>query len=179
MLNDIIKKTKEELNEATNIITDAGEAVTSSAASVVDGISSTVTSGRDAIKDISHKKIASVMDEFNEFLPVFEKAGYELLNYEIEISYSPKIIAHFMIKEYVSPEQQKEVLKEVRHKLMIKSVLETLIKTSYLHKHLEIGSLEFVGLEVHVGAVPTVRLLFGKPDSEKLPSHMPPPLPTR
>jgi hypothetical protein len=44
----------------------------------------------------------------------------------------------------------------------MKPLMDALMKASYLHKHIKIGNLPFIGLEVHFAIVPTVRLIFGK-----------------
>ena len=40
-------------------------------------------------------------------------------------------------------------------------ILDALFKASYLSEHVKVGKLDFLGLEVHVSVIPTVRLLFG------------------
>lgn len=117
---------------------------------------------RKELKDHGHKKVASITDEFDEALPIFERAGYILKNFEIELGISPKLIPHFHIDKSVTAEQRKAVLAEVRHRRIIRLMLEALNKAAHLHDKLKIGNLDFKGLELHVSALPTVRLLFTK-----------------
>ena len=116
---------------------------------------------RKEINDHSHKKIITVSDRFHDCLPIFESAGYKLKKFEVELGISPKIIPHFMIDESVTHEQKLEALKKVKGKRMMHMMLDALIKASKLHGSLQIGDLDFCGIEVHLSALPTVRLLFG------------------
>ena len=66
-----------------------------------------------------------------------------------------------MIDESVTLEQKMAVLEKVKGKRMMHLMLEALIKASKLHGTLQIGDLNFCGIEVHLSAIPMVRLLFG------------------
>jgi hypothetical protein len=117
---------------------------------------------RKEIDNHAHKKIITVSDRFHDCLPIFESAGYKLKRFEVELGISPKIIPHFMIDESVTHEQKLEALKKVKGKRMMHLMLDALIKASKLQGTLQIGELTFCGIEVHLSALPTVRLLFGK-----------------
>ncbi len=113
-------------------------------------------------RHLGHDKVVDMANQFHSSLPIFEKAGFKLQNLEIEVGISPKIIPHFMIIGQPSEEQQKQAISEMQSHRLMKPVMDALVKASYLHKHIKIGNLPFIGLEVHFAIVPTVRLIFGK-----------------
>ena len=108
----------------------------------------------------SHRVTVDHVLDFHEFLPVFERAGFAIQNFEIEIGLSPKMIPHFMITKHISEPEKRQLLNETRHQRVLHMILEALFKASYLSEHVRVGALKFQGLEVYVGAIPTVRLLF-------------------
>jgi hypothetical protein len=66
-----------------------------------------------------------------------------------------------MIVRHISEDEKKQVLEEAKGRRFLKMILDALFKASYLSEHVKVGKLDFLGLEVHVSAIPTVRLLFG------------------
>jgi len=117
---------------------------------------------RKGINDYAHKKVIEASDKLHDNLPIFESAGYKLKKFEVELGISPKIIPHFMVDESVTEEQKMAALEKVKDKRLMHLMLEALIKAGKLHGSLQIGDLDFCGVEVHLAAIPTVRLLFGK-----------------
>ena len=118
--------------------------------------------GHAPLSDLGHRRVVELVEEFHSMLPVFEKAGFLLENFQIEVGLSPKFIPHFMVTHSVSDEEAQAALAELGNRRLLRTVMQALLKASYLRDHLTLGELEFVGLEVYVAAVPTVRLLFGK-----------------
>ncbi len=82
--------------------------------------------------------------------------------FEIEVGISPKFIPHFMVHKHISDEDKRRILDEVKGQRILTMILEALFKASYLSEHVKLGTLDFLGMEIHVGAIPTVRLLFGQ-----------------
>jgi len=139
--------------------------------SVIDNIKDGVTQSGDAINagildsehkisDAGHRKIKEMLDELNADLPIFEKAGYKLHSLEVEVGISPKLIPHFRVCQHISEDEQKVILKEVRHKRILHALLSSLFKSSYLKNVLRVGNLDFHGLRIELSAIPTVRLQF-------------------
>ena len=116
--------------------------------------------GKHLQAEHSHRVTVDHVMDFHEFIPVFERAGFALQNFEIEIGLSPKMIPHFMITKHISEPEKRAILNETRHQRVLHMILEALFKASYLSEHVKVGILQFQGLEIHVGAIPTVRLLF-------------------
>lgn len=115
---------------------------------------------RKNIDNHVHKKIIDISDKFHDNLPIFESAGYKLKKFEVELGISPKIIPRFIIDESVTLEQKMEALEKVKGKRMMHLMLGALIKAGKLHGTLQVGDLNFCGIEVHLSAIPMVRLLF-------------------
>jgi len=116
---------------------------------------------KPSFADMGHQKLVDHVNEFDTYIPLFERAGFELRRFEIEVGLSPKFIPRFLIRRLISEEEKKQVMEEARSKHLLKMILEGLFKASYLSRHVKVGALEFLGLEIHVAAVPRVRLLFG------------------
>lgn len=116
---------------------------------------------RKEIDNHVHKKIIDVSDRFHKNLPIFESAGYKLKKFEVELGISPKLIPHFIIDESVTLEQKMESLEKLKGKRMMHLMMDALIKAGKLRGTLQVGDLDFCGIEVHLAAIPTVRLLFG------------------
>jgi len=116
---------------------------------------------RKEIDNHAHKKIIEVSDKLHDNLPIFESAGYKLKKFEVELGISPKIIPHFMVDKSVTYEQKMEALEKVKDKRMMHLMMDALIKAGKLRGALQIGDLDFCGIEVHLSAIPMVRLIFG------------------
>lgn len=151
-INNIVKTTKENLQKGVNSIKNA-----------VGGSKDSPKPEKPELKDLGQRKLVELAQEFNKNLPLFERAGFKLKHLEIEINLSPKFIVHFHIQRQISEEEKLAVLKEISGKRILKMVMEALFKASGLKEYLKVGGLNFLGVAIHVGAIPTVRVLFGEP----------------
>ena len=48
-----------------------------------------------SIKDAGGNKVSEMVEAFKDSLPHLKGAGYELIEFEIELGISPKLIPHF------------------------------------------------------------------------------------
>ncbi len=160
-IENMINKVKQEVKHDVESIKSMGHLKKPSSSQAPSPNRDHLHEKRKDINDYAHKKIIEVSDRFHDNLPIFESAGYKLKKFEVELGISPKVIPHFMIDESVSEEQKLAALEKVKGKRMMHLMLEALIKAGKLHGTLQIGELDFCGIEVHLSAIPTVRLLFG------------------
>jgi hypothetical protein len=160
-IENMINKVKQEVKHDVESIRSIGHLKQPSASQAPTPNREHLHEKRKDISDHAHRKIIEVSDRFHDHLPLFESVGYKLKRFEVELGISPKIIPHFIIDESVSEEQKLAALEKVKGKRMMHMMLEALIKASKLHGTLQIGELDFCGIEVHLSALPTVRLLFG------------------
>lgn len=113
--------------------------------------------------DVAHRRVADMANQLDEFLPIFEQAGYVLHGLEIEMGISPKLVPRFRFLPNVSEEDRADALRRAQGNRMARVILEALLKAGRLTKHLRVGELHFLGLEVVLGVVPTVRILMRRP----------------
>ncbi len=123
----------------------------------------TLTEKRKAVTDRAHQVLVRTVDDFHKCLPHFEQAGFSLVRFDVEIGLTPKLLPRFMINHVASPAEQKEILAKVRRNRLAATIMKALFKAAHLHDVMRVGQLQFMGLEVGVSAVPTVRMIFGQP----------------
>ena len=160
-IGNMVNKVKREVKHNVESIDRIGHLKSPTAAAIPSGISEHLQEKRKEIDDHAHKKIIDVSDRFHNHLPVFESAGYKLKRFEVELGISPKLIPHFIIDESVTLEQKMQALEKVKGKRMMHLMMDALIKAGKLRGTLQVGDLDFCGIEVHLSAIPMVRLLFG------------------
>ena len=149
MLQDAIEKTKEELEKGINSLTRGRD-------NVVQGARNSVSS----LKDSGQRRLAETVTQFEDTVPIFAKAGFLLERIEVDVGFTPKVIPHFALSGEASEADRQAALKELKSHRTSRMVMESLIKATALQRFLQGGSMDFVGLEVHMGAMPTVRLKF-------------------
>ncbi len=149
MLKDAIEKTKEELEKGMDSLVRGRD-------TMVQGARNSVTS----LKDTGQRRLAETVTQFEETVPIFARAGFLLERIEVDVGFKPKMIPHFSITGEATDADRQAALQELKAHRTSKMVMESLIKATALQDFLQGGAMEFVGLEVHMGTMPTVRLKF-------------------
>ena len=117
---------------------------------------------RKSIKDRAVLAMLGKVDECTECLPLFEEAGFSLVRFDFDVGLSPKLLPRFMINRVASEEEQKEALEKVRKRRVVAAIMKALFKAAQMHDVLRVGHLCFMGVEVNVSAMPTVKMIFGQ-----------------
>ena len=99
MLDDIVNKAKEGLDTGIRgaLNRDRQDAKESSA-----GKSPPPAPKKPSFADMGHQKLVDHVNEFDTYIPLFERAGFELRRFEIEVGLSPMFIPRFLIRRLIS-----------------------------------------------------------------------------
>ena len=108
----------------------------------------------------AHRKTIDIIDDMRSFLPILEEAGFKLDRLQIEVGLSPKIITLFETRPGLTPEHGRELLGQVKSSRLMRAMLEGLVKAAALQQHVHLPGMNFVGIEVAVGPIPNVRIVF-------------------
>ena len=111
------------------------------------------------LKNAGVDKIKGTLKDFEESLPIITKAGFQLAELNVGVGIPPTIIACFTIKE-VSPEVLQEAQAEIESKKIGKLVLGSLIGATKMKEKLELKNIVMKGIEVEVGLLPKVTLVY-------------------
>lgn len=152
IFSKLTKETQDIVHDVATACTDSVKEVGHTAAKTMDP---------SQISDYAHRKVAVAVNRFTECLPLFEQAGFSLRCFDLEVGVSPHMTPRFIIGNVPNDERKRELLKEAK-KLggSAFAVLTALFKAVELKQHLHLGKLKLVGLNVTVGAMPAVRLVF-------------------
>ncbi len=141
--------------------------VSSETQGVIDAAQEKARSLRDdhvALKrnlgDFALEKVVDQVDQFNAALPLFEKVGFALIRFDIEIGISPGISARFDIVRKPTEEEQQAALTEAAGDSTLETLLKAMFNATRLHRHVHIGDLELLGLVVSISTMPSVKLVF-------------------
>ncbi len=111
------------------------------------------------LKNAGIDKVKGTLKDFEESLPIITKAGFQLAELNVGVGIPPTIIACFTIKE-VSPETLEEAQTEIESKKIGKLVLGSLIGATKMKEKLELKNIVMKGIEVEVGLLPKVTLVY-------------------
>ncbi|MEE4245849.1 MAG: hypothetical protein V2I33_10575 [Kangiellaceae bacterium] len=112
------------------------------------------------LSDIGMDKLKSVIAEVTAAFPVFERAGFEIEEVQVEIGMVPKFMPRFRLVNEISVEEQQVLLDEVADKKLVKFMLISLFKSSKMQKLIQDPKLSFHAIEIDLTAVPSVRGVF-------------------
>ena len=107
-------------------------------------------------------KLKGVVNDFIAITPLIERAGYEIVDLEIELGLIPKLIPHFKKIADVTPEQKEEILAELEGKRLMSMLVSALFKSDSFQSNLNLSSYRYTGIEVEIAALPAVRLKYAK-----------------
>ena len=117
------------------------------------------------------KKVKAIINDFIEAAPLIEAAGFRISTLEIELSVIPKLIPHFEKIKDIDDATRAQIIEQVQQKRIIRLLLKALYKADNFQQSLQMGSLEFCGIEIEVTAIPAIRLIYKNPFSNKEPSN--------
>lgn len=111
------------------------------------------------LKDAGIDKVKSTITDFENSLPIFKKAGYNLNELNITLGLPPTILASFAIKN-VSEEVSQSALEEIDSNKVGKAVLRSLISASKMKQKIDVKSMTMDKIEVEIGLIPKVSLVY-------------------
>jgi len=107
-----------------------------------------------------HTATQRALDEFHKLLPLFEEAGYKLETLALDLGVAPKLVPRFARIGDVSPERQAELLEAHRHHRLAHGILKGLLHANEAQRVLKVGSLSPSVMEISIGILPKVRLIW-------------------
>jgi len=110
--------------------------------------------------ELGVEKLKSVIAEVTQAFPIFERAGYEVEEVQVEIGMMPKLMPRFRLVKEISVEEQQALLDEVSSKKLVKFMLISLFKSTKMKNLIQDPKLEFHAIEIDLTAVPSVRGVF-------------------
>ncbi len=110
--------------------------------------------------DLGMEKLKAVIDEVTSSFSIFEKAGFEVEEVQVEIGVAPKLIPRFKHLRDISITDQEALIEEAGDRKLVKFMLISLFKSSKMKKLIKDPKLEFHAIEIDLTAVPSVRGIF-------------------
>jgi hypothetical protein len=112
------------------------------------------------------------MRELSNSARTFEEAGYLLTGIDLDLALNQRLAVHL---EKVSdvPHATLRALLDKEKFVTVKPVLSGIIKAEETAANVELQSLEYLGLVIHIGLTPLIRICWRNPDM----AATPPPLP--
>ena len=108
------------------------------------------------------EKVKGVVNDFIAITPLIEKAGYQIVELEIELGLIPKLIPHFKKIKDVGDAEKELVLDELRDKRLMSMLVSALFKSDNFQANLNLNNYRYTGIEVEIAALPAVRLKYQK-----------------
>jgi hypothetical protein len=111
------------------------------------------------LKAYGAERLQDTMAAFQSALPALRRAGYEMREFEVELSLTPKIIAHFMpaATHDAAIVEAREALKDNKIGAVMLSVLA---RAGEVHRQIKAPGFNCAHMEIDVGLLPAVRLRY-------------------
>ncbi len=107
-------------------------------------------------------KVKRVVNDFISITPLIERAGYEIVDLEIELGLIPKLIPHFKKVHEVTEIEKQQVLDELADKRLMSMLVNALFKSDTFQSNLNLSTYRYTGIEVEIAPLPAVRLKYEK-----------------
>ncbi|NVJ62052.1 MAG: hypothetical protein HWE27_16800 [Gammaproteobacteria bacterium] len=121
------------------------------------------TSGESSgptLGDVGMDKLKAVIAEVTGAFPLFEKAGFEVEEVQVEIGLAPKLMPRFRHVKTIAPAEQEALIAEAGNKKLVKFMLISLFKSLKMNNLINDPKLDFHAIEIDLTAVPSVRGIF-------------------
>jgi hypothetical protein len=119
-----------------------------------------------ALKSDSDDSLARHLTELNAGIPTLARAGYDVTGVDVEPGAIPRLIVHLDRVEGAATESLHALLSPPPFSKLLTALLRALQQAEALEGQVQVGDLDFRGLIVHLGALPTVRLCWRRDETE-------------
>lgn len=119
------------------------------------------------LKSVGSGTLDGTVRRFNEAIPYIEKAGFYVKEVEIGLGVTPNIVPHLVPTHVLDQEERKSLLKEVKGKTLITTVLTTLFKSGDMGRRIKFDGFDFICLEIEVGIIPSITLRYRRNDDAR------------
>jgi len=117
-----------------------------------------------ALKAEGDGSLAETLVELDASVAVFARAGYDLTGVDLEQGAVPRLIVHLDRIEGAATESLRSLMASNPGRKVTLALLAALQRAEELEQQVKLSDLHFSGLIVHVGAIPTVRLCWRRPE---------------
>jgi hypothetical protein len=114
----------------------------------------------DPATDCASRRLNEATTQLSEAMPLIERAGFRLESLAVEMGVPPKLIPRFSVVKRVPDPEREALAKEAGGNRLGHAVLEALVKAGRLQRAVNVPELSFSHIEVLVGIMPKVRLVF-------------------
>jgi hypothetical protein len=118
-----------------------------------------VQSSIHSLKADSEDRLLTTMREINDHALVFEEAGYELTGMDLDLALNQRLAIHLDKFEDV-PHATVRTLHMRQTCETTRSILAAIMKAEETAANVELSHLEHVGLVIHAGALPMIRMCW-------------------
>lgn len=119
-----------------------------------------VATGLGGLQDLAAEQLQGTMNEVNASVPYLARVGYCLLNLQVEIGLSPKVILALSQRETIDPAAFASILAEVSERKVLASILSALQQANALQGKFRVQGYFFRDIEIELGIPPAVRMIF-------------------
>jgi len=123
---------------------------------------------KEQVSGYTGDKLAATVREFDRALPFIERAGYNVTEIEVVLTAPPSILPHLEIAREITAEQRAELLEETRDMATANRILRLLFRASDMHRTFRFRGFSFAELEITVGIIPAVNLIFRRKGLRRL-----------
>lgn len=128
-----------------------------------------VESSIHALRADTEERLLATMREINDNALVFEEAGYELTGMDLDMALHHRLAVHLGRFETVSHSRLR-ALRDSQQSDAVRSILAGILKAEETAANVELTHLQFVGLVVHAGLAPTIRMEWRVLDAPEAPA---------
>src|SRR5688572_22719871 len=114
----------------------------------------------DNLATAAVQKLREIIDDVHAFPPHFADVGYRLVQLEVELSLSPRVVLYLDREFEASAEQFQAVLANHAQKKVLSLAVKALQQANQLQASLGLEASRFRGLELEVGIPPAVRMKY-------------------
>jgi hypothetical protein len=112
------------------------------------------------IKELGADKLKEVVNDFGEILPIVEKAGYKIHEFQIVLALPPAFITNFIKTKDIPEKDIKNIIEANSDKKLLKIILKSLIKANQFQGEININKMKFTEVTVELTVPPKVVIKF-------------------
>ena len=120
------------------------------------------------LKADSEEKMMESLEKIQDSERVFKEAGYSLHAVRLEVGFNPKVVSVLRRESKINARKQERLLQQHADNKLLSSMLKSLFKAEALEDKVHLRRLTFHEVQIEVGVVPAVHVVWEDKNSVTL-----------
>ena len=113
-------------------------------------------------------KLEETAERLNSVLPYIERAGFRVIEIEVNMGVTPAIIPHVQVDDVLPKAERPALMAELEGRPFATGILSSLFRAADFGKRIDLKGFDFFEIEIELGVIPSVTVKYAPRDGTEM-----------